>query len=241
VRGTGEAVQGNYKPKFQDKIVFVGQLPYNATLTHIEHFFARKGLSNFKVRMLNDKSPERKFRGIAFVEFSKPADASKALKFDRHFFGDRRIRVERTATGGGNNPKRRGRLQRSKEQQEQDKRQQIEGILDRIFARRDAKALASAPDASTPPAAQDDPSIHPSRRQAEVEGGKNKQARDVSLLMTRQDCDDQLVAYLCSLPDKIAAQAARACSRLEVLLKPQAPNPKPYTLNPQPQAPSPKP
>lgn len=202
-------------PKYQDKIVFVGQLPYNATQAQVEHFFKRKGLSDFTVRMLTDKSPEKKFRGIAFLEFSRSADASKALKLDHNLFGHRRIRIEQTATGGGNNQKRKGRLLRSKQQQEDDRRRLIEGMLDRIFVRRDSKALdtPSTAEVSTLP---DDPSVHPSRRQPQPSAEQKPPRRDIAKLMRREDCDEMLLKYLCSLPDKIMSKAARACSRIEV-------------------------
>ena len=198
-------------PKFHSKIVFVGQLPYNATQWQVENFFQRKGLRDFRLRMLTDKSPDRVFRGIAFLEFSHAAEAAKALTLDRHFFGNRRIRVERTATGGGNSQKRKGRLKRSKEQQDQEKRRHIEGLLDRVFARRDARARDAA---NAGPDLQNDPSVHPSRRAAAPASAPC--ARDTSKLMQREDCDDMLVTYLCSLPERTASKAARACSRLEV-------------------------
>ena len=201
-------------PKYHDKIIFVGQLPFNATHAQVDGFFKRKGLDDLKVRMLTDKTPEKKFRGIAFVEFSRASDASKALKLDHHLFGNRRIRIERTAVGGGNNQKRKGRLQRSKQQQELARRQEMEGILDRIFARRDAKALKTAPSESA--ALHDDASLHPSRRQPAQRPERTPVTRDISKLMARRDCDELLVNYLCSLPDRIASKAARACSRLEV-------------------------
>jgi len=201
-------------PKYQEKIVFVGQLPYDATKEQVENFFRRKGLDNFSVRMLTDKTPERAFRGIAFVEFRRAADASRALRLDHNLFGNRRIRVEKTATGGGNNQKRKGRLLRSKQKQDEEQRLKIEGMLDRIFARRDTKAKnAASPDCAAE-MPDDDPSVHPSRRQPRAAAGGG--GRDISKLLARQDCDEALVRYLCSLPEKIASKAARACSRLEV-------------------------
>jgi len=202
-------------PKYQDKIVFVGQLPYNATQAQIEHFFHRKGLSDFTVRMLTDKSPEKNFRGVAFLEFSRAGDASKALKLDHNLFGSRRIRIEQTATGGGNNQKRKGRLLRSKQQQEDDRSRLLEGMLDRIFARRDSKAL-DAPLPSEANILPDDLSVHPSRRKPQPSTEQKPSARDISKLMRRGDCDEMLLKYLCSLPDKIMSKAARACSRLEM-------------------------
>ena len=199
-------------PKYHDRIIFVGQLPYNATQSQVEAFFRRKGLDEFTVRMLTDKSPEKKFRGIAFVEFNRATDASKALKLDHHLFGNRRIRIEQTATGGGNNQKRRGRLLRSKQQREQDRKRQIEGLLDRIFARRDSKASGNSNTLNAE--LTEDPSVHPTRRQQPL--AVRQTNRDITTLMGRQDCDELLVKYLSSLPDKIASKAARACSRLEV-------------------------
>ena len=203
-------------PKYHDKIVFVGQLPYDAAQEQIGDFFRRKGLDDFKVRMLTDKSPEKRFRGIAFVEFDRATDASRALRLDHHLFGNRRIRIERTATGGGNNQKRKGRLLRSKEQQEEERRRKIEGMLDRIFARRDAKASSDSGSTDAVCAVgPDDPSVHPSRRVRPPER-TTATRRDTAKLLAREDCDQVLVRYLCSLPDKIASKAARACSRLEV-------------------------
>lgn len=96
---------------------FLGQLPYSATKVQIEAFLQRHAFTNFQVRLLTDKKTKQS-RGIAFVQFDSADDADKAIKMDHSLFMGRRMRVERTAAGGGNKDKRKARVKRSKQEQE---------------------------------------------------------------------------------------------------------------------------
>jgi len=103
--------------KYMPKVVFLGQLPYTASKEDVEVFFTRNGFTNLQVRLLSDKKTKRS-RGIAFVQFESADDAEKAIKMDHSLFMGRRIRIERTAAGGGNKEKRKGRVKRAKIEQD---------------------------------------------------------------------------------------------------------------------------
>ncbi|KFX99856.1 hypothetical protein V490_01601 [Pseudogymnoascus sp. VKM F-3557] len=95
-------------------IVFVGNLPFTATVASItEHFAAVHPVS---VRNLTQKEDPTKSRGIAFVEFEGYDHMKTCLKTYHHSeFDDkkspaRKINVELTAGGGGNTKARKGKI-----------------------------------------------------------------------------------------------------------------------------------
>lgn len=79
-------------------ILFVGNLPYGITVAQIRQFFKSQDVTN--VRLLTSKGTQQP-RGCAFVEFESSKGYVAGLSFHRKLLDGRRIRVERTAGGGG--------------------------------------------------------------------------------------------------------------------------------------------
>ncbi|KAI1879993.1 hypothetical protein JX265_001614 [Neoarthrinium moseri] len=115
------------KPKKSRFIVFVGNLPYSATVPDIEkHFSAVQPTS---VRLLHEKTNPNKSRGIAFVEFAGFDHMKTCLKTLHHSTfkcqgrdhrgrpkpEERVINVELTAGGGGNTAARKEKIKAKNE------------------------------------------------------------------------------------------------------------------------------
>ena len=89
-------------------IVFVGNMPFTAKPSDVrEHFASIPGLQS--LRMLTKKSGESK--GCAFLEFDTSDAVRKILKLHHSKMEGRRINVELTVGGGGNNDDRKQRIQ----------------------------------------------------------------------------------------------------------------------------------
>ncbi|KAI0125067.1 hypothetical protein BJ170DRAFT_636130 [Xylariales sp. AK1849] len=102
------------KPKKVRFVVFVGNLPYSATVPDIEKHFS--AVQPTAVRLLHEKANPKKSRGVAFVEFSGFDYMKTCLKTLHHStftcqgrdhrgqpkVEERKINVELTAGGGGN-------------------------------------------------------------------------------------------------------------------------------------------
>ncbi|KAA8909708.1 hypothetical protein TRICI_004357 [Trichomonascus ciferrii] len=95
------------KQKKHRFILFVGNLPYNASEKSVEEHFRPAEPQAIRMR-----------RGFAFAEF-EGRDASKrmnvALRLHHTFLNDRRINVELTAGGGGNTEHRKNKLRQRNE------------------------------------------------------------------------------------------------------------------------------
>ncbi|KAI9305887.1 hypothetical protein BJ944DRAFT_264443 [Cunninghamella echinulata] len=94
-------------------IVFVGNLPFNATKEEIEKHFESVG-GIVSVRLLTDKVT-KKPKGFAFVEFETSKHLNKALGFHHTLFKKRQINVELTAGGGGKSEARNEKLKKKNE------------------------------------------------------------------------------------------------------------------------------
>ncbi|CAO3607539.1 unnamed protein product [Cunninghamella echinulata] len=94
-------------------IVFVGNLPFNATKEEIEKHFESVG-GIVSVRLLTDKVT-KKPKGFAFVEFETSKHLGKALGFHHTLFKKRQINVELTAGGGGKSEARNEKLKKKNE------------------------------------------------------------------------------------------------------------------------------
>lgn len=79
-------------------------------------------------RLLTEKGTGRS-RGIAFVEFDNEEDAERALQLDYTLMGDRRIRVEKTAKGKGNNEGRKDAISKMKEEQSRVKKKSVDNAI----------------------------------------------------------------------------------------------------------------
>ncbi|KAK7985066.1 hypothetical protein PG996_005694 [Apiospora saccharicola] len=162
--------QENARPKKNSRfIVFVGNLPYSATVADIEQHFS--AVHPTAVRLLHEKTNPNKSRGIAFVEFAGYDHMKTCLKTLHHstmtcvgrdYHGkpkddERKINVELTAGGGGNTDYRKERIRAKNEKLtgERDRRAKQEEI-EKIKKEKERllKGGAQKPDAN---------GIHPSR------------------------------------------------------------------------------
>ncbi|EED13917.1 RNA binding protein [Talaromyces stipitatus ATCC 10500] len=122
------------KPRF---IVFVGNLPYTATIESVKAHFSK--IQPISVRVATDKKNSDKCRGFGFVEFEQFDRMQTCLKLYHHSSFDdgkspaRKINVELTAGGGGKSETRRTKLkeknqklaeERAKNAQEEKKKKQ---------------------------------------------------------------------------------------------------------------------
>lgn len=107
-------------------IVFVGNLPYSATVADIERHF--QAISPTAVRLLHQKHDRTKSRGVAFVEFAGYDHMKTCLKTMHHStikchvyvkgrsqIEERQINVELTAGGGGNTENRKEKIRAKNE------------------------------------------------------------------------------------------------------------------------------
>ncbi|KAK7914607.1 hypothetical protein PG985_012310 [Apiospora marii] len=162
--------QENAKTKKASRfIVFVGNLPYSATVADIEKHFS--AVHPTAVRLLHEKANPNKSRGIAFVEFAGYDHMKTCLKTLHHstmtcqgrdYRGrpkddERKINVELTAGGGGNTDYRKERIRAKNEKLtgERDRRAKQEEI-EKIKKEKERllKGGAQKPDAN---------GVHPSR------------------------------------------------------------------------------
>ena len=120
--------------KYVSHTLFVGQLPYDCTKQDICNHFKDGGVTgDVKVRMLTDRKT-KKFRGIAFVEFSSSRQMALGLRLHQSHFGEfsvvddgkkrpnrwgRIINVERTCGGGGKGAARKEKLDKLRDIQGQ--------------------------------------------------------------------------------------------------------------------------
>ncbi|KAK7962402.1 uncharacterized protein PG986_003227 [Apiospora aurea] len=162
--------QENARPKKAARfIVFVGNLPYSATVADIEQHFS--AVHPTAVRLLHEKTNPNKSRGVAFVEFAGYDHMKTCLKTLHHstmicqgrdYHGrpkedERKINVELTAGGGGNTDYRKERIRAKNEKltgerERRAKQEEIEKI--KKEKERLLKGGAQKPDAN---------GIHPSR------------------------------------------------------------------------------
>ncbi|XP_026190275.1 uncharacterized RNA-binding protein C365.04c [Cyclospora cayetanensis] len=97
-RVADECRQDSQKVRY---VLFVGNLPLSASADEVRSFFGRKLQLFIKdVRLLTDKQTKAP-KGCAFVEFNNKDALQIALNYDGRTLGERRIRVELTAGGGG--------------------------------------------------------------------------------------------------------------------------------------------
>ncbi|KAJ2488702.1 hypothetical protein IWW37_004606 [Coemansia sp. RSA 2050] len=100
-------------------IAFVGNVPFKTTAQELQEFL--RAANPTSVRLMTDKDTG-KSRGFAFVDFASSADLKHALKFHHMPLGSKKINVELTAGGGGNSNVRREKLQRRREDLDEERR-----------------------------------------------------------------------------------------------------------------------
>lgn len=80
--------------------LFVGQIPYQATVDELKEHFTAVCDGTVQVRLRT--FPDGVSRGTAFVELETESDVHSALRLHHSSMHGRRINVERTVGGGGN-------------------------------------------------------------------------------------------------------------------------------------------
>jgi nucleolar protein 6 len=165
-------------------IVFVGNIPYSATVADIErHFSAVQPIS---VRLLHEKANPTKSRGIAFVEFGRFDHMKTCLKTMHHTImkgspktndggwkggrnsnkvEERQINVELTAGGGGAKDNRKEKI-RAKNEKLTAERERRAVEEERVRVKKEQERLSREGERK---GGQD--GIHPSRRNR-VPGGR---------------------------------------------------------------------
>lgn len=76
--------------------VFVGQLPFTASVTDVKNHFLKAGITSASVRMLTEKGTN-KARGMAFVQLISEEDVSTAVGLHKSELEGRWINVERSS------------------------------------------------------------------------------------------------------------------------------------------------
>ncbi|KAI0384374.1 hypothetical protein F5Y04DRAFT_248214 [Hypomontagnella monticulosa] len=150
-------------------IVFVGNLPYSATVAQIEAHFV--GVHPTSVRLLHD-AKTKKSRGIAFVEFGRYDHMKGCLKTLHHSIftvpgkggkpEERRINVELTAGGGGNTKFRKEKIKAKNQKLNEERARRAE---------QEQKARAEEREKKAEKSGGIEDAVHPSRRMR-VPGGK---------------------------------------------------------------------
>jgi len=92
-------------------VLFLGNLPFYLNEQEIENHFecVKKHGAIKQVRLLRHKTTNEP-KGCAFIEFDTAAALKTALKMHHSVLRDRKINVELTAGGGGNNKNRKSKL-----------------------------------------------------------------------------------------------------------------------------------
>ncbi|KAL6244949.1 hypothetical protein RBB50_008477 [Rhinocladiella similis] len=179
-----QKLRGQKDEKTQSRfIVFVGNLPFDATATQIKQHFSK--LAPTSVRMSTDKTTGRS-KGFAFLEFDAYDKMKTCLKLYHHSIFDpqrqpgmevkdgardegskgRRINVELTAGGGGKSKERKEKIKtKNKKLEEERERQRIKEKTEKDeAARKKREAPGTGPNAETNTAPVDNRgAIHPSR------------------------------------------------------------------------------
>lgn len=157
-------------------IVFVGNLPYSATVPEIQAHFA--SLQPTSVRLLHERTNPSKSRGIAFVEFAGYDHMKTCLRTMHHstFAGtatdartgrsrpdERKINVELTAGGGGNTTARKDKIRAKNVKLNEQRGRRIEAEEKAKFERRGNNNARNG-GAGQQEQEQGADGIHPSRR-----------------------------------------------------------------------------
>ena len=139
--GDGETAR-----RFEDgkHILFIGQLPYDATASQIQGHFETAAaveimggnLTILGVRLLTDPTTG-KSRGMAFVDCDGDEDLERGVHMHQSKLLGRRINVEKSASGGGKTDRRKRFIQKSKEEYEEIRRSRVAEALESRLRRSD--------------------------------------------------------------------------------------------------------
>ena len=118
-------------------ILFIGQLPYDATAEQIQAHFEKETsieimgepLDIIGVRLLTDRV-SGKSRGMAFIDCGTEDDLDKGVHMHQSKLLGRRINVEKSASGGGKTERRERFIEKSKVQYDQIRQERVQEALD---------------------------------------------------------------------------------------------------------------
>ena len=102
--------------QYTPRRVFMGQLPYQATVADIQKHMTSLGVGQLKIRLLTDRRT-KKSRGIAFADCKDDKQLVRALRAHHTSLLGKVINVERTVGGGGKGDRRKAKIQRLRERQ----------------------------------------------------------------------------------------------------------------------------
>lgn len=126
--------ESNKKKKYNENLVFIGQLPFTATVDSIKEHFSRYGVYAIdNIRLLSDKNTG-KSRGIAFMEVSDSKQLVLALRAHHTKMSGRMINVERTVGGGGTGDVRKEKLAHLRVMQGKKTIKEVEAKIDEMLA-----------------------------------------------------------------------------------------------------------
>lgn len=120
--------------KYQRLILFVGQIPFEATSEDLAKHFEDHGAGKVNVRLLTEKGTN-KSRGLAFVDFETPQQLVRGLRVHRTRLLGRAINVERTVGGGGNNEGRKEKLKQLREFQGSKVKKEVDDLVNDAIQR----------------------------------------------------------------------------------------------------------
>ena len=91
-------IKANLEKQTSTNILFLGQLPYTATVASVTEFFKPHLQADYKIRLLTDKKT-KKPRGIGFLEVTGEDDLERALGLHHSSMNGRVINIEQSAKG----------------------------------------------------------------------------------------------------------------------------------------------
>mmetsp|Transcript_8414 Transcript_8414/g.19606 ORF Transcript_8414/g.19606 Transcript_8414/m.19606 type:complete len:298 (-) Transcript_8414:253-1146(-) len=140
-RGETEDEDGDGAEGYNQNLVFIGQLPYSVTSDQIKEHFQRHGVYDIKsLRLLTNKKTGRS-RGMAFMELGNSKQLVLALRAHHSKMFGRMINVERTCGGGGNNDRRKEKLQHLREMQNVKVNKEVRAKVEELLAANPGSAV----------------------------------------------------------------------------------------------------
>ena len=116
--------------------LFVGQLPFTASVSDIVKHFKHGGVTGkIGVRLLTNRE-DGSSRGMGFVELSTESDVHTALRLHKSPMEGRRINVERTVGGGGASEERKAKLGDLREKQGTQMKRQVQTMVEGILGKK---------------------------------------------------------------------------------------------------------
>jgi RNA recognition motif-containing protein len=176
--------QQQQQQSYTDRLIlFVGQIPFQATTQQIEDHFALHGAGKVKVRLLTEKNTG-KSRGLGFVDVDTPQQLVRALRVHRTRLLGRAINVERTVGGGGHGEKRKEKIAKLRVAQGSKVRNEVIELIDEALKNNSNMGLSFSAATTT----------------------TTSSSNNSTSTLTKEDFDDLVIQSLCVLPRDAAKQ-----------------------------------